>query len=149
MSGGTAATWIKPWAGAARKLPGIVLWGGDGPPAMDGNKDILGCFGIGMDFSVASRALEDGLTADGHFFVECRHNCGHVEPPFEAPAGESKYAGMWQFALDHPYWLPTGTSPYQTDGLPPELPSWCSIGAGTSVPRSGPGCPMAENPCTN
>ncbi len=149
LSGGTSANWIKPWNGAARKLPAVVLWGGDGPPDMDGNKDILGCFGVGMDFSVASRALEQGLVDDGHFFVECRHNCGHVEPPLEAPPGESKYAGMWEFALDHPFWLPAGQSPYLTDGLPAGMPSWCAIGAGNSVPRSGGGCPAAENPCSS
>jgi predicted esterase len=148
LSGGVGATIIKPWAGAARKLPGIVLWGGDGPPAQDGVKDILGCFGIGMDFSVASKELETDLTADGHFFIECKHNCGHVEPPLEPPPGQSKYAGIWEFALDHPFWLPTGTSPYST-GLPATLPQWCGIGANSATPRSGPGCPMPENPCVN
>lgn len=115
--------------------------------AMDGNKDILGCLGIGMDFSVASNALEDGLAADGHFFLECRHNCGHVEPPLDPPPGGSKYAGIWQFALDHPFWLAAGQSPYLMKGLPAALPSWCAIGAGSSTPRSGGGCPAAENPC--
>ncbi len=148
LSGGTNATWIKSWNGAARKLPGVVLWGGDGSPTMDGNKDILGCFGVGMDFSVASRSLEDALGNDGHFMVECRHNCGHVEPPLEPTNGESKYSGMWEFALDHPFWLPTGTSPYLTEGLPAGMPAWCAIGAGNSVPRSGGGCPAAENPCS-
>jgi predicted esterase len=149
LSGGTSATWIKPWDSAVRKLPAVVLWGGDGAPAMDGNKDILGCFGIGMDFSVASRSLEQGLAEDGHFFVECRHNCGHVEPPLPTPPGESKYAGMWEFALDHPFWLGTGQSPWLTEGMPAGMPSWCAIGAGNSVPRSGGGCPAAENPCAN
>ncbi len=148
LSGGTSASWIKGWDGAARKLPAVVLWGGDGSPEMDGNKDILGCFGVGMDFSVASRSLEQGLGEDGHFFVECRHNCGHVEPPLTPPAGQSKYSGMWEFALDHPFWLPAGHSPYLTDGLPEGMPSWCAIGAGNSVPRSGGGCPEAENPCS-
>lgn len=148
LSGGTGATWIKNWNGAARKLPAVVLWGGDGQPEMDGNKDILGCFGIGMDFSVASRSLEQGLAEDGHFFIECRHNCGHVEPPLTPPEGESKYSGMWEFALDHPFWLPAGQSPYLAEGLPAGLPEWCAIGAGTSVPRSGGGCPEAENPCS-
>jgi predicted esterase len=148
LSGGTGATWIKNWNGATRKLPAVVLWGGDGSPEMDGNKDILGCFGIGMDFSVASRSLEDGLAEDGHFFVECRHNCGHVEPPLTPPPGESKYAGMWEFALDHPFWLAAGQSPYLTDGLPAGMPAWCAIGAGNSIPRSGGGCPEAENPCS-
>lgn len=147
LSGGVGATWIKNWNGAARKLPAVVLWGGDGAPAMDGNKDILGCAGIGMDFSVASTSLEDELAADGHFFVECKHNCGHVEPPLEPPAGQSKYAGMWEFALNHPFWLPAGTSPYQTHGLPAAMPSWCGIGGGGATPRTGGGCPEAENPC--
>jgi predicted esterase len=149
LSGGVGATLIKPWNGAARKLPGVVLWGGDGPPTMDGSRDLLGCAGIGMDFSVASTQLESGLTAGGHFFVECKHNCGHVEPPLVPPEGESKYAGMWEFVLDHPYWLPAGQSPYQTAGLPPTLPSWCGIGASSAMPRSGGGCPPGENPCTN
>ena len=149
LSGGVSATWIRPWNQAARKLPGVVLWGGDGPPQMDGVKDILGCAGIGMDFSVASKSLEQGLSDDGHFFIECKHNCGHVEPPLEPPAGESKYAGMWEFAMDHPYWLAPGESPYKTEGLPPTLPAWCAIGANNATPRSGGGCPAAENPCTN
>jgi len=149
LSGGVDATWIKPWNGPSHKLPGIVLWGGDGPPAMDGNKDILGCFGVGMEFSVASRALESGLEAGGNFFVECRHNCGHVEPPLEPPPGVSKYAGIWEFALDHPFWLPAGQSPWLQSVLPTSLPSWCGIGANSEVPRSGGGCPAAENPCVN
>lgn len=147
LSGGTGASIIKPWAGAARPLPGLVLWGGDGPPTMDGVKDILGCFGIGMDFSVASRNLESGLTSGGHVVVECRHNCGHVEPPLTPPAGVSKYAGIWEFALDHPFWLPAGQSPWTTEGLPAALPSWCALGVGTSAPRTGDGCPAGENPC--
>ncbi|MEO8552714.1 MAG: hypothetical protein ABI678_22205 [Kofleriaceae bacterium] len=149
LSGGVGDTIIKPWTGTgAHKPPGVVLWGGDGPPAMDGSKDILGCIGIGMDFSVASRDIETGLVADGHFFVECRHNCGHVEPPLDTPPGLSKYASMWEFAMNHPFWLPAGQSPYLTNGLPPSMPAWCAIGAGNSVPRSGSGCPAAENPCT-
>lgn len=149
LSGGVNATWIRSWNGAARKLPAVVLWGGDGPPQMDGVKDILGCAGIGMDFSVASKSLEEGLADDGHFFIECKHNCGHVEPPLTPPPGESKYAGMWEFAMDHPYWLAPGDSPYLTEGLPPTLPAWCAIGANHATPRSGGGCPAAENPCTN
>ena len=54
LSGGVGATIIKPWVGATHKLPGLVLWGGKGPPTMT-TKDILGCFGIGMDFSSPRR----------------------------------------------------------------------------------------------
>jgi len=149
LSGGTGATIIKPWAGAARKLPGVVLWGGDGPPQMDGATDLLGCAGIGMNFSIASRDMETQMAAAGHFIVECRHNCGHVEPPLTPYMNESQYAGMWQFALNHPFWLAQGQSPFLTTGLPPEMPEWCAIGVGNSTPRSGGGCPMAENPCPN
>ena len=150
LSGGTGATWIKPWNGATHKLPAVVLWGGDGPPQMDGVKDILGCAGIGMDFMVASKTLEQGLTDDGHFFIECKHNCGHVEPPLDPPPGESKYAGMWEFAMNHPYWLPAGESPYKHMAtLPASLPAWCAIGANSATPRSGGGCPEANNPCPN
>jgi predicted esterase len=147
LSGGVGNNIIKPWNGAARKLPGVVLWGGDGPPAMDGNKDILGCVGIGMDFSVASTTLESELAADGHFFIECKHNCGHVEPPLEPLPGESQYAGLWEFALNHPYWLPAGSSPFIEHGMPAAMPAWCGIGSGGATPRTGGGCPEAENPC--
>jgi S-formylglutathione hydrolase FrmB len=147
LSGGVNDTIIKPWTGAARALPGVVLWGGDGPPSMDGNKDLLGCIGLGMDFSVASRDLEQGMVAQNEFLIECRHNCGHVEPPLDTPPGMTKYAAMWDFVMNHPFWLPPGTSPYQQSGLPPGLPAWCAIGAGNSTPRSGGGCPPAENPC--
>ncbi len=147
LSGGVGDTIIKPWNGTgAHKLPAIVLWGGDGPPGMDGNKDILGCFGVGMDFMVASHSLEDGLVAGGDFFIECKHNCGHVEPPLDAHAGESKYAPIWRFAFDHPFWLGPGQSPWAS-GLPADMPAWCGIGKGGATPRSGPGCPPAENPC--
>jgi predicted esterase len=149
LSGGVSATIIKPWGHPTRKLPGVVLYGGDGPPMMDGVKDILGCFGIGMDFSVASNAMEDALVADGNFFVECKHNCGHVEPPLDPPPGESKYAGMWEFAMNHPFWLAPGQSPYKDHGLPSTLPAWCGIGPHSATPRSGGGCPPAENPCVN
>ncbi|HEY1555175.1 MAG TPA: hypothetical protein VGF94_10125 [Kofleriaceae bacterium] len=145
LSGGVDDTIIKPWAGASRALPGIVLWGGDGPPVTQ-TKDILGCFGIGMDFSVASHDLEQSLVAGGNFFIECEHNCGHVEPPVDSPPGQSKFAGIWQFAFDHPFWLAPGASPYLTTGLPDTLPGWCGIGAGGATPRTGD-CPPAENPC--
>lgn len=147
LSGGVGDTIIKPWAGSTHVLPGIVLWGGNGPPKMDGVKDILGCLGVGMDFSVASQTLEQDLTTAGNFYIECIHNCGHVEPPVTPPPGESIFAGIWKFAFDHPYWLPPGDSPYLQAGLPDSLPAWCGIGQGGATPRSGSGCPPAENPC--
>ena len=146
LSGGVGATIIKPWTGAgAHKLPGIVLWGGKGPPTMV-TKDILGCFSIGMDFSVASQALETGMTADGHFLIECVHNCGHAVPPIAAPPGQSQFAGLWEFLFNHPYWLPAGQSPYMKSGLQ-DLPAWCAIGQNNAVPRSDTDCPAPINPC--
>jgi hypothetical protein len=50
----------------------------------------------------------------------------------------TKYAGMWQFAFDHPFWLPAGQSPYTSKSLPTGMPDWCAIGAGNAVPRTGP-----------
>jgi predicted esterase len=146
LSGGVGDNIIKPWSGSTHKLPALVLYGGDGPPAMDGVKDILGCLGIGMDFSVASNTLMDNLTSEGHFFVECKHNCGHVEPPITAPPGQSAYAGIWEFAFNHPFWLAPGDSPYK-NGLPATMPPWCGIGHHGATPRSGGGCPPAQNPC--
>jgi hypothetical protein len=145
LSGGVGATIIKPWVSAARKLPGLVLWGGKGPPTMT-TKDILGCFGVGMDFDVASTDLEDGMTANGQFLVECVHNCGHAVPPVDAPPGESQFAGIWEFMLNHPYWVPPGTSPYQQNGLK-DLPAWCAIGENNAVPRGSGDCPSPINPC--
>ncbi len=145
---GVSATIIKPWVTTPRAIPGVVLWGGNGPPGMDGVKDILGCFGLGMDFSVASHALGDRARRTGLVLRRVHpDNCGHVEPPVDAPAGESKFAAIWDFAFNHPFWLPAGTSPYQTTGLPTSMPAWCGIGANGATPRSDLTCPPAENPC--
>lgn len=133
MSGGTGGL-IKPWISPAHKMPAFVLWGGP----TDQCVTIL--------FELTSKELEQRLNEENHFFVECVHNCAHAEPPFDPPPGKSKYAGMWQFFLDHPYWLADGASPWAVDGLPPGTPEWCGIGAGSAVPRVGdcppPACPF-------
>jgi len=125
LSGGTGGV-IKPWETAERRLPGLVLWGGD----MDT------CQGL-LSFETLSNDLETHLTADGHFFLECIHNCGHSEPPFEGPMGYSTYKGMWDFVLDHPYWVSPGASIYSDEGLSPDLPEWCAIGQGNAEERTG------------
>lgn len=135
LSGGCGGSLIKPWGNPAHKMPAIVLWGG---PTDN-------CFSL-MNFEATSGTLEDELTAGGHFFLECIHNCGHAEPPFDAPGGAAtKYQGMWGFVLDHPFWLGPGQSPYLSEGLPSDIPTWCAIGKGSSTPRTGdcpnpPGC---------
>ncbi len=117
---------IKPWKGAEHKLPGLVLWGGDTD----------NCFNL-LKFKDQSQALESYLESDGHFFVECVHNCGHAQPPIDAPEGMTVFAPLWQFIFDHPYWLEPGESPYSQHGLPQEFPAWCGIGTESAVQRTG------------
>lgn len=126
LSGGTGGIAIKQWKHPEHKMPAIVLWGG---PTDN-------CQGL-LSFEALSADLEDNLTADGHFFLECVHNCGHSEPPFEGPAGFSKYKALWDFAFDHPYWLNPGESPYNATGIPDGMPEWCGIGKGSATPRTG------------
>lgn len=133
LSGGVEGV-AKKWGNPPRKLPMLVLWGGA--------SDI--CAGL-VNFQTASKALETQLVKDGHFFVECVHNCGHAEPPLEASMMLTKYAAFWEFVFAHPYWLKTGESPYKTSGLPAGMPAWCGIGAASATPRTGictekPGC---------
>jgi hypothetical protein len=140
LSGGvnnpnSAATGIiRPYIPSPHAMPVIVLWGGP--------SDIC----IILPFADATAALEQALIGENHFIVECQHNCGHAEPPFTAPDGGTKFAALWQFVKDHPYWLPAGRSPYETGTLPDGFPPWCAVGPGCAVPPtdksgcSGPGC---------
>ena len=82
------------------------------------------------------QTLEQELSADGHFLIECIHNCGHAIPPFEPPEGESDFAPVWQFVLNHPYWLDDGESPYQQQ-MPANMPVWCGVGVGSAEQRAG------------
>jgi predicted esterase len=129
LSGGVGreGDWLNPvrtWVEPEHRPPAIVLWGGP--------TDFCG-----ITFQTTSRYLEDELTAGGHFFLECVHNCAHSEPPLEPPPGESKYEAIWAFPLHHPYWLDPGESPYLVTGLPANLPAWCGIGPGSATIRSG------------
>lgn len=127
LSGGVGGL-IKPWQAADHVMPAMVLWGG--------RQD----FCIAIDFEVASLQLEQDLEADGHFVMECIHNCSHATPPFEPEdPGVPTFAPAWEFFLDHPYWLEDGESPYQSlqGGLPDAWPQWCSIGAGNADIRVG------------
>jgi predicted esterase len=126
LSGGTGGIAVKPWHTPTHHLPGIVLWGGDTDA----------CLNV-LYFRDLSHDLEDHLTQEGDFFVECIHNCGHAEPPMDAPPGESAYAALWQFVLDHPFWTSAGQSPYLQNGLPSDMPAWCGIGKDSATPRTG------------
>ncbi len=125
LSGGVGGV-VKPWTSSAHTMPAMVLWGGP--------KD----FCVAVDFDETSKALEEGLEKDGHFVVECVHNCQHSTPPFDVPMGFPTFAPLWMFALDHPYWLDDGASPYsEAGGLPLGYPEWCAIGVGSSDIRVG------------
>jgi predicted esterase len=133
LSGGVGS-FAKPFGNPSHKMPFLVLWGGPNDK----------CVGI-IDFNKASKDLEDALVKGGHFMVECVHNCAHAEPPVDPVPGFSRYASLWQFVFDHPYWLGAGESPYKAGGLPSVYPSWCAIGKGMAKPRTGacpnpPGC---------
>lgn len=125
LSGGTGDGIIKDWQSSPHKMPGFVLWGGPGDQCAV------------LELQSTSRDLEENLAADGHFVVECIHNCGHAVPPFAPVPGGSVFEPIWDFGLNHPYWLPDGDSPYLQDGLPPSFPSWCGIGVGSATPRTG------------
>ena len=125
LSGGTGGLAIKPWTEPAHKMPAFVLWGG--------SMDV--CGGV-LAFTDLSHDLETHLTSENHFMIECIHNCGHAVPPFEPPMNESKFHALWQFALDHPFWLYPDESPY-SGGLPADMPDWCGLGMGGATPRTG------------
>ncbi len=125
LSGGTGGTFVKPWKAPEHKMPAFVLWGGEGD------------FCIAVDFEQTSQDLEKHLVEGGHFVVECIHNCNHSTPPFEVPEGMTDFAPLWDFMLDHPYWLGPGESPYSDAGLPASMPTWCAIGVGNATPPPG------------
>jgi predicted esterase len=125
LSGGVGGV-IRAWGNPQRKLPGMVLWGGPTDT----------CGGL-LSFNTLSANLEKELEAGDHFFLECVHNCGHSEPPMVGAAGFSKYQALWQFATDHPFWLPKGESPYLKHGVPKAMPEWCGIGKGSATPKTG------------
>lgn len=115
---------IKPWETPKRAIPGVVLWGGPDDWCI-------------VDFDEASKNLEEELEKEGNFFIECIHNCTHAQPPMKAPMGKSKYAALWDFVFEHPGWLQEGKSPYQSSGLPSDMPKWCGIGKGSASIRMG------------
>jgi hypothetical protein len=132
LSGGVGGI-IKPWGHPQHRVPGMVLWGGSGD----------NCMNL-LSFDQGSQELETALQSDGNFFIECKHNCGHAEPPFDDNPGFSPYKPLWDFAFSHPYWLGAGQSPFLQDGLPNDFPSWCGIGKGSATPRTG-ACPSPSS----
>ena len=129
LSGGTDGI-VRTWSTTPHRLPSLVLWGGSG--------DMYPSQLPIMNFESASHHLESALQADGHFLLECTHNCGHAVPPFDAPAPGSSallFDPIWRFVLDHPYWLPASKSPYAGKSLAAAYPAWCGVGKGSATPR--------------
>lgn len=128
LSGGVGGI-VRDWSSVPHRMPALVLWGG--------SDDVYPENFTLVDFEDASRDLEGALAQDGHFMVECIHNCGHSVPPFDAPsAGGLRFEIVWRFLLDHPYWLPQGQSPYAGTSLPSSFPTWCAKGAGKATMRA-------------
>jgi predicted esterase len=125
LSGGTGGLAVKPWDGSTHKMPAMVLWGGP----MD--------FCVAVDFNATSLDLEMNLQSEGHFVLECIHNCMHSAPPFDVADGDTAFAPLWKFVISHPYWLQDGDSPYLETGVPDDMPAWCGIGVGGCTPREG------------
>lgn len=124
LSGGTGGAAVKPWGGSPHKMPAMVLWGGEND------------FCVAVDFNNTSQDLETHLDEDGHFILECIHNCQHSAPPFDMAPGETAFAPMWDFVMSHPYWLEDGQSPYESS-FPEGTPEWCGVGMGGATPREG------------
>lgn len=136
LSGGVGGI-VRGWTSSPHRVPALVLWGGANDTYPSGVPI--------MNFQSASKSLLGSLGADGHYIVECTHNCGHTVPPFDVPAAGSGgfvFDPVWRFVLDHPYWLPPSKSPYGGKPLPPAYPAWCGQGAGGAIPRaSSAACP--------
>jgi predicted esterase len=130
LSGGTGGN-VRDWTTTTHRLPSLILWGGP--------DDIFSYNKIPvLNFEKASKDLIGALANDGHFALECIHNCGHDVPPFDAPApgsGGLQFDVLWRFVLDHPYWLGANESPYTGKPLPSPYPSWCAIGKDHATPR--------------
>ena len=113
---------VLPWTGAEHNLPVMVLYGGPDD-------------GCAVNFETSSLNLEDRLNREGHFVMECVHNCGHAAPPVEDPT--IGLGVLYRFAFDHPYWLNDRESPYYERGMPAGTPEWCALGPNSATPRDG------------
>ena len=124
ISGGVGQQ-ARDWSASTRKLPAFVMWGG----STDMYPETIPL----QHFDESSLELEEAL--GGHLIVECIHNCGHDLPPFDPPAaGGHALDVIWDFLLDHPFWLPAGASIYQQQ-MPATTPAWCALGKGGATPR--------------
>lgn len=101
------------WQESPHTFASLVLWGGPNDQ-------------LGINFHQASLNYKNHLAGDGHYIVSCQHDNGHGAPPPDAGETEPPVGALFDFVLDHPYWY-EGVSPYQTEGAPADLPSYCSL----------------------
>ena len=86
-----------------RQIPVMITWGGP--------EDSY----AGFKFDPASEDLVYWLDDFGHPVVACEHDLGH-QIPTEGGAMLEQFFGDQRWGAPYPY----------ADGLPPELPTWCS-----------------------
>ena len=101
------------WQESPHTFASVVLWGGPSDQ-------------LGINFHQASLNYISRLEGDGHYIVECQHDQGHGAPPPDAGETEPPVDAIFDFVLDHPYWY-EGDSPYEDDGPPDNLPSYCDL----------------------
>jgi hypothetical protein len=102
------------WQKSPHRFASLVLWGGPSDQ-------------LGVNFHNASLNYISHLQDDGHFVLRCEHTQGHGAPPVGDDQSQSEaVASIFDFVLAHPYWY-EGSSPWQTDGLPPQVPDYCQM----------------------
>ncbi|MBL4684052.1 MAG: hypothetical protein JKY37_05645 [Nannocystaceae bacterium] len=102
------------WSPSPHKFASLVLWGGP-------TDELI------INFHAASTNLASEYAGDGHFVLRCEHTGGHGVPPPDVPGDPPPFDVLFEFFLAHPYWVDNGNSPYLTEGLPPEYPSYCAL----------------------
>lgn len=124
LSGGYSSAYGA-WQAPNHKYHALVLWGGC--------KDM--CV---LDMAKMSLAYVLNLTGSGQFTMECVHPCEHGTPPvprLNNDPVEPRYGPIWDFALNHPYWMAPQDSPY-LKGLPDVIPQ--APRDGTDIGTCGP-----------
>jgi len=106
FSGGTGSVTGLGYKAPEYPTPAVISWGG--------TADVYGGF---LNFESTSKALSDGLQADGHFVVECNHGLGHTVPM-------DAVNWLYPFLFSHSFGV--SESPY-AGGLDGTFPAYCQI----------------------
>ena len=102
------------WSSSPHKFASLVIWGGPSDELI-------------INFHQASTNLIGEYKGDNHFVVQCEHTGGHGVPPPDMAGNPPPFDALFEFFLAHPYWFENGNSPYITDGLPADFPTYCSM----------------------